>query len=411
MTHAVNLAGLRQDEYRRRLAADQLRREVFAQSDPNANPELMENLLAAEQALSESEQALTAAMAQDKSSGRLLDNSTDGSLPGPKSTGLAVTVFQRLSAIPTSIVHLFDPQEHPLVAVTIRNLGDQHTRRLRVYTYLEGYSAQAVDTLELAPGQELTIGQLPILFPAQAQGVTELTRASLNVLIEDLQDGVQMHRSRPIWLLTRHSAPLAVRDPHTGRWNDLTVYFGAYVTPNAPAVTRFLRLAAEHHPGRRLVGYQGDAGVVLAQVRAAFDALKTESRITYVNAVLEFNPGQGFATQRVRLPRESLAERQANSIDGVVLFASLLEAMSLSPAIIVVPGHALIGWEAWPGSGEWHYLETTMIGSHTFEEVTASAEHTAARYQALAAASSQPHYFVRHALPELRALRGISPLE
>jgi hypothetical protein len=411
MTQVENLAELRQAEYRRRLAADLLRREVYAQSDPNANPDLMASLQAAEQALSESEQAITAALVQDKTSGLLLANTTESGLPQAADIGLEVKVFQRMAAIPTSIVHLFDPQQHPLVAFDLRNTDEQRTRHLRLYSYLEGYSAQAVDTLALKPGEELYIGQMPVLFPGQIQVVTELTRASLNILIEDLQAGVLLHRSRPVWLLSRSSAPLAVRDPHTGRWNDLTVYFGAYVTPNASAVMRFLRLAAEHHPERRLLGYQGDQGVVARQVRAAFDALKTESRITYVNSVLEFNPDQGFATQRVRLPRESLADRQANCIDGVVLFASLLEAMALSPAITVVPGHALVGWETWPGSGEYHYLETTMIGSHTFEEAAASAEETARRYQALAESSGQAHYFVRHALPELRALRGISPLE
>ncbi|MFN2197624.1 MAG: hypothetical protein ACK2UW_16010 [Anaerolineales bacterium] len=411
MTEVVSLENLRLAEYRQRLAADLLRRAVFAQSDPHANPELLEELLAAEQALSASELALTEALTQDPSSGRLLDNTANNNLPGVATTGLEVTAFQRLAAIPTAIVHLFDPQTHPLVTIQLCNTDEQRTRRLRIYTYLEGYSAQAVDTVELAPGQELTIDQLPVLYPSQIQGVTELTRASLNVLIEDLQDGVQMHLSRPLWLLSRESAPLAVRDPHTGRWNDLTIYFGAYVTPNTSAVMRFMRLAAEHHPKRRLVGYQGDPGVVAVQVRAAFDALKTESRIAYINAVLEFTPEQGFATQRVRLPRESLADRQANSIDGVVLFASLLEAMSLSPAITVVPGHALVGWETWPDSGEWHYLETTMIASHTFEEACASAEQTAARYQELADVSGQPHYFVRHSLPELRTQRGISPLE
>lgn len=407
----TDLDKLRQDDYRLRLAAELLRREVFAQSDPNSYPELIKRLEAAELELSEVEKRFADALQADNTTGLLLDNTHSSNLLGAETTGLEVTVYLRMASIPTAIVHLFDPQDHPLVSITVRNADEQRTRRLRLYSFIEGYSAQAVDTLELAPRQERQIHQLPILFPAQARGITELTRASLNLLVEDLEGGIELHRSLPVWLLSRNSAPLAVRDPQTGGWNDLSIYFAAFVTPNSPAVMRFLRLAAEHHPGRQLVGYQGDPEVVETQVRAAFDALKTESRITYVNSVLEFNPEQGFATQRVRLPRESLEERQANCIDGVVLFASLLESMSLSPAIVVVPGHALLAWETWEHSGEWRYLETTMINSHNFQEAVASGQQTAERYQALAERSGSPQYFRLHPLRELRGVRNITPLE
>src|SRR4029077_11411867 len=77
--------------------------------------------------------------------------------------------------------------------------------------------------------------------------------------------------------------------------------------------------------------------------------------------------GPGQITQRTRLPRESLRHKSANCIDGTVLMASLLEAASLHPAIVLVPGHAFVGWETWEGSDEWDYLETTMIASHDFE--------------------------------------------
>ena len=85
--------------------------------------------------------------------------------------------------------------------------------------------------------------------------------------------------------------------------------------------------------------------------------------------------------------------------------------MSLRPAIVIVPGHAFVAWETWEGSDEWRYLETTMIATHTFEEAAASGEQTAQRYQALASSTGQAHYFQRHALRELRAVRGITPLE
>ena len=46
--------------------------------------------------------------------------------------------------------------------------------------------------------------------------------------------------------------------------------------------------------------------------------------------------------------------------------ASLLESASLRPAIVLVPGHAFVGWAKGSETDELDYLETTMIGSHDF---------------------------------------------
>jgi hypothetical protein len=92
-----------------------------------------------------------------------------------------------------------------------------------------------------------------------------------------------------------------------------------------------------------------------------------------VNSVIDYGAGPGEVTQRTRLPRESLAQKSANCIDGTVLLTSLLEGASLNPAVVLVPDHAFVGWETWDGSGEWSYLETTMIGSAEFETACQSA--------------------------------------
>jgi len=52
----------------------------------------------------------------------------------------------------------------------------------------------------------------------------------------------------------------------------------------------------------------------------------------------------------------------------------------MNPAIAIIPGHAFAAWETWENSGKWKFLETTMIGTHTFEEACASGEKTAEQY-------------------------------
>ena len=121
--------------------------------------------------------------------------------------------------------------------------------------------------------------------------------------------------------------------------------------------------------------------------------------------MIDYGAPAGQATQRTRLPRESLAGRAANCIDGAVLFASLLEGASLNPAIVLVPGHAFVGWEAWEDAGEWQFLETTMVGSHDFEAACRSGRKQHDEYR-----EYNPDRLTVHALADLRS-RGIWPME
>ena len=59
---------------------------------------------------------------------------------------------------------------------------------------------------------------------------------------------------------------------------------------------------------------------------------------------------------------------QANCIDGTVLFASALENIGIEPLIVLIPGHAFVGWKRWTDSNVCGFLETTMIPTHSFEE-------------------------------------------
>lgn len=334
------------------------------------------------------------------------------SVPGAEGRddqGTAVMVTLRLcmSHIPTAIVHLFDVEEHPLVECQVENVSGRG-RRLRVVTYVEGYSAQAVDTVDLEAAGKGSILQLPTFFPAQVRGLSELTRATVHVEVTDLASGLATEKTFPIWLLARNVAPLAVRNPSSGDWNDLSRYFGAFVTPNVPEIMRFLRRAAQHHPEGRLYGYQQD---VPSQVSAIYAALKEDASITYVNSVVAFHPEEGTRSQRVRLPRQCLEEQQANCIDGVLLFASLLEAASLNPALVIVPGHALVGWQRSPDVDEWNYLETTMIGTNAFEEAADIGRRKAAIWSKQAETANDPRLFLRWSLSDLRTRYAITPLE
>ena len=400
-------------EHKQRRKVELLRQRLYGQPDPSGSPELLEQLKAAEKRLRElSAQRLAEEPATGK--GVLLDTGEEGEKPGgimlgADTTGVDAQVLLRQSHVPTGIVHLLHAERTPLVTFRVQYTGRVYVR-LRLKSFVEGYSAQAVDTVELQRDGSAEIHQLPTFFPGPLETVTELTRATLNIQIDDLDGKTEQQSTFPIWLLARTSAYLGIEDPATGEWVDLTAYLGAWVTPNAEGVMELLRAAADKHPEKQIVGYQVDAQGIEEQVKAAYDALK-EQGITYVNSVLAFGATRGEYIQRVRLPRESLEKRSANCIDGTVLMASVLEAASLNPAIVLIPGHAFLAWETQDGSGEWDYLETTMIGQYEFDAAHQSGQATAKDQMAMAEWLNDDSYFQRLSLPELRAKYGITPME
>jgi hypothetical protein len=414
---------LPEQEYHKRNEVSRLRRELYERELYEQTPANLEALV---QALQEEEKELAALRqrvadeADDQESGIVVDTRTTPKHLGVETTGLEVQVYLRVAQLPTAIGHLLNQDHHPLVTCKVRNARKEVTRRLRITSFIEGFSTRAIDTVELKAYKEHEFDQLPVLLPERVQTLNEMTRATLNIMLEDLDGRVELHKTAPIWLLAKTTAPLAVRDPKTEQWLDLTPYFGAFVTPNAPSITEFRGTVARYHSNERLVGYQQadptlgveeKAAIVRTQVKAVFDALKAEANVRYIHSYIAFSPEEGTATQRVRLPSESLEQGQANCIDGTVLFASLLEAISLSPAIVVVPGHAFVAWETWLGSDEWQYLETTMIHSHDFEVACATAEATATRYEVQANGTGNQVNFRRWPLRVLRSERGITPME
>jgi len=387
------------ETYAKVLELNLLRRSV---ADQSGSPSDMERLVTLEREL-----AAVKANAKPDPDATILNNRVQPRLLGPETTGLEVNVSLNMAQVPTSIAHILDSEETPLVTASVSYVGAPagntsfEIKRVRVSSFIEGYSAHSITTLELRRGAKaIPVRQLPTLFPHRVASLTELTLATLNVKIEHLDSKeLELQTTKNIWLLPRTTAVLEIKDPSTGKWKDLSRYLAAYVTPNDPEVMQFLTKAKAKLATRAFVGYQLPREGVDAQVEALFNALK-EAGVSYVNSVIAFGDADSATVQRVRLPRESLHAKNANCIDGVVLFASLFEAISMNASIVLVSGHALVGWQAWP-DGEWKYLETTMVGSEPFAAACHSGQMTVKQFGDLRNEVS---------LPEARTKYRITPM-
>ena len=308
--------------------------------------------------------------------------------------------------------HLLDAETSPLVTCEIRARGSRSERpSISIAVHIEHYSAQTVATVDTKVNRIDPIHLLPTLFPERIAGLNELTRATVHVVARNLdEDRIITHETYPIWMLSRNSAQMAVLDPSTNTWRDFSRYLGAFVTPNAVEVMEFQRHVTDHHPEKKLSGYQGGESVE-AQVKAVYEALRNKAEIRYVNSVIDFNPGESAKSQRIRLPRQSLSEKQANCVDGSILMASLLEGISLNPAIVVVPKHVLLAWETGERNGQWRYVETTLIDTHTFDEAVRYAERMVNVYKAQQEATGDDNWFRLLSLRDLRVNDQIWPME
>jgi hypothetical protein len=397
----------------------ELRAAVYSRPDPSVDDELLDRIARAQAKLQELAKQLAVVPTTSKAKPSTPPSPTAaGRFLGPETTELKVETKLHMQPLPTGIYHLLDPTTDPLLTVTVTNLARQ-ARRVRVTSFLEGLSAQAVKTLEMKRRDEqATFPMHPTLLPERARLVTEVQWATLHVVVDILgntrEDATpeqspfpllcESHNTFPVLCLARTSSFNSVRNPQTDVAVDLTRYYGAWVTPYAESVQERIRQAASLSPDRQIWGYQGRRDSVTVQVEALYRSLK-EADLTYVNSVIDYGAPPGQVTQRTRLPREARAQKSANCIDGTVLMASLLEGASLNPALVLVPGHAFLAWETGHASGEWSYLETTMIGVAEFQAACASGTKQYEKYDTFYHDSVK-----RHAVADLRRA-GIFPME
>jgi hypothetical protein len=417
--------------YRQRLVVNNLQNDLFAEINPDDSQTVAADLMDAQQRLYTIEETLAVAessrpeAAAAPASDTIFEEPILESMPtirgfqpssatpsGNKrsfeSTGVEVAIDSYMEHLPTAFYHLLNDKDTPLVTCTV-STNMRGIKRLRVISFIEGYTAKAVDTVEVRQNTPQTVKQLPSLFPREISGLNELTRATLNVQVEDLDTNkILEHRTEGIWLLARTTAPRSVKDAVTGEITDFSPYLAAFVTPNEPSVMKFLRTVVRRHHQHRLQGYLGD---VESQVQAIYEALKEDLDIAYVHSVVNFNLEDNTRSQRIRLPRECIDGKMGNCIDATLLFASLLESISLNPVVALVPGHAFVGWQTATDENEWQYLETTMLQTNTFFEARDVGTERAVSYRQRAESSGNEAWFKPLFIGQLRTQKNITPME
>jgi hypothetical protein len=301
-----------------------------------------------------------------------------------------VSTYLLTAIFPTAYSHSVTVARFPLVKCMIDNTCQHCTNaRVTVEATIQGFSEPYTDTLDVPSGRSEQVILLPRLSREKVLSLTEIYTATCRILIRrHTESGLRelLDKTYDIQLQAFNTALFAVLDEQGDLVEDLADYLSVFVTPNKQEVQDFMGTAANEHPDKQIVGYQGaildhtgDVDRVAArnisrrEARAFFNALKKHAKLHYINSPVNFGKQPDRLTQRVRFSFQSLPSDpgqvgQANCIDGAILFASLLENIGMEPLLVLVPGHAFVGWRIWKGIDEYDFLETTWIKTSKFED-------------------------------------------
>ncbi|HEX4480030.1 MAG TPA: hypothetical protein VH082_04425 [Rudaea sp.] len=145
---------------------------------------------------------------------------------------------------------------------------------------------------------------------------------------------------------------------------DLSWIFAAYVDENDAVVDDIIDRAKASGIVDDFNGYaRGSSDAVLAQAWAIWHAI-SERGIRYSSADPSIQRGPHVFSQHVRLLSETWNDRSANCIDGSVLIASVLQRVGIRSFLVLVPGHAFLGFYTDADAQHAAYLETTLLGAN-----------------------------------------------
>lgn len=245
-----------------------------------------------------------------------------------------------------------------------------------ITTIIDGYTFKYEEMKTIMPKSNELIKHNPIFDNDKLSNETKDTTLNMKVSINGNIIYNQMEKVR---LLAKDTMVWEILNPITKKFFYLHDFCVTLVTPHDDEVEKILSIAKEYHPNKVLQGYPSIAdneqvkSEVDKQVESIFIALKNIG-ISYIDSSISFGWHEPFKSQRIRFPSTSIKYKSANCIDGTILFASILENIGLEPIIILVPGHALVGWKKLPNSEEISILETTVISNQDYQSAKDIAE-------------------------------------
>jgi len=236
-----------------------------------------------------------------------------------------------------------------------------------------------VDTLSRLSTLSATLqeaGQYYYIYPVVRYDTAKLERISesypttvtYSVEIDGAGEG---QKTISIQVHSVNDVPFTI-DFRSGKVKNMSPLFAGFVDENDPLVQTLLQEALNVHAVNQFDGYQSGPNGVEMQVFAIWNVLQRR-RIHYSSTATAsaqspwgwVSPGEPegrVLSQTVRFLDQSVSNQQANCIDGAVLFASALYKIGIDPLLVLLPGHAFVGYYMDAQHQHPQFLETTLVG-------------------------------------------------
>ena len=169
-------------------------------------------------------------------------------------------------------------------------------------------------------------------------------------------------------LLANDEMVWELEDLRSNQKYSLHEFICAWITPtdSAGLMDKVRSEASKFHPDKMLGHVRLDTSdAILSHAKAVYDYLASKG-MKYLSQ--PFSSLSSRNSQRVVLPERVLQNNVGNCIDLSVLFASVLEGVGLYSLIFLTKDHAFIGWGDKNNADKMVFLETTLIGSASFED-------------------------------------------
>jgi hypothetical protein len=239
------------------------------------------------------------------------------------------------------------------LTVVITN-EDLAYHRYQVKAWIPGWSDTVSVTDFVNPEEENQFGPNIIIPYEKIKTITNPQLVNYRVqtyVLENNRSILLMDDSKPV---TLH--PPQVFGCELLGLDSLERWQAVWVTPNMDSISSLHAQMLNYMDA--FGGYQlfGEATIqegIRKQVQTVYQVLGSKG-ISYVS-----NTNGGTCGQKIKYPLDVLQTRQANCIEGVTLFASILESLGIRTVIVTVSGHAFLGWYTTESGNELEYLETT----------------------------------------------------
>ena len=282
-----------------------------------------------------------------------------------------------------SALYAASPDSAEQIVFHLKNLGADPVV-MQLSCSVTNYFQETRKTVTLSPGNHQVALRLVFDKAKEVKDVVATQVAyRVSLITGNTEPVLKADNTELVRLLPSNNFLMARYDATREELVNFTWLIAAWVTRESVRLQGIRRRAIELEP---LVGQKvlpGPTAATDARIRVAaiYKALQ-EQQIVYNDDNIVFHAQESDYVQRVQFPVETLDAKAGNCLDGSVLFGSVLSICGMDPLILLVPGHALVGWRV-PGQEDprGEFCETTRMAVADFDLAWEIASKTYAKWR------------------------------